>query len=305
MEYRQLGKTDLKVSSIGLGCVTFGREIDESTSFAIMDHALSRGINLLDTAEAYGGGASETVVGRWIKDRGRRDDVIVGTKVAGSLAGATPLDASGTALAGAGFIGTRTDVDAFSFVTGAGSVSFTVTPFTPGPNLDVLASLFDSSGTLIASANPTTTLGATLTANLAAGQYYVTVDGTGFGNPGVSPPTGYSDYASLGRYSIAGTRVEVASQPTLAIGGFYRYRRGGEAHALEAKLIHQLQHAVARDSYQAYKRYAEMIYAQDPVSIRDLLDFNRMLPPVPVEPKKVVFNDLEGVLAEVKTAGWD
>lgn len=85
MEYRQLGNTALKVSSIGLGCVTFGREIDETTSFAIIDHALSRGINLLDTAEAYGGGASETVVGRWIKERGRRDEVIVGTKVAGSL----------------------------------------------------------------------------------------------------------------------------------------------------------------------------------------------------------------------------
>lgn len=85
MEYRQLGKTALKVSSIGLGCVTFGREIDEATSFTIIDHALSRGINLLDTAEAYGGGASETVVGRWIKERGRRDEVIVGTKVAGSL----------------------------------------------------------------------------------------------------------------------------------------------------------------------------------------------------------------------------
>ncbi|MFO1074793.1 MAG: glutamate synthase large subunit, partial [Geminicoccaceae bacterium] len=72
-------------------------------------------------------------------------------------------------------------------------------------------------------------------------------------------------------------------QPALAIGGFYRYRRGGETHTLEAKLIHQIQHAVARDSYHAYKRYAEMLYAQDPISIRDLLDFNRKLPPVPLE----------------------
>src|SRR5690606_24134073 len=73
------------VSSIGLGCVTFGREIDEANSFAVMDHARSRGINLLDTAEAYGGGASETVVGRWLKDRGSRDDMVVCTKVSGSL----------------------------------------------------------------------------------------------------------------------------------------------------------------------------------------------------------------------------
>src|SRR5690606_36807620 len=77
MEYRQLGKTALRVSSIGLGCVTFGREIDEANSFAVLDHARSRGINLLDTAEAYGGGASETVVGRWLKDRGSRDEMVV------------------------------------------------------------------------------------------------------------------------------------------------------------------------------------------------------------------------------------
>jgi aryl-alcohol dehydrogenase-like predicted oxidoreductase len=85
MQYRQLGKSALKVSSIGLGCVTFGREIDEAASFAVMDHALSRGINLFDTAEAYGGGASETVVGKWLKTSGKRDQVVVCTKVTGNL----------------------------------------------------------------------------------------------------------------------------------------------------------------------------------------------------------------------------
>lgn len=85
MEYRQLGRSALKVSSIGLGCVTFGREIDEAASFAVMDHALSRGINLFDTAEAYGGGASETTVGKWIKASGKRDDVVLCTKVSGNL----------------------------------------------------------------------------------------------------------------------------------------------------------------------------------------------------------------------------
>lgn len=85
MEYRQLGKSALTVSSIGLGCVTFGREIDEATSFRVIDHAVSRGINILDTAEAYGGGASETVVGKWLKNSGKRDQVIVCTKVGGNL----------------------------------------------------------------------------------------------------------------------------------------------------------------------------------------------------------------------------
>ena len=85
MEYRQLGRSALKVSSIGLGCVTFGREIDEAASFAVMDHALSRGINLFDTAEAYGGGASETTVGKWIKASGKRDEIVLCTKVSGNL----------------------------------------------------------------------------------------------------------------------------------------------------------------------------------------------------------------------------
>ncbi len=75
-------------------------------------------------------------------------------------------------------------------------------------------------------------------------------------------------------------RAFQAAEPVLAIGGFYRYRRGGEAHAYEGRLIHQLQQAVASDSYQAYKRYAEMIHASDPISIRDLVDFSRKGPPV-------------------------
>lgn len=85
MKYRQLGTTELEVSSIGLGCVTFGREIDEEASFAVMNHALDCGINLFDSAEAYGAGASETVIGNWLHSRSVRDQVIVATKVAGSL----------------------------------------------------------------------------------------------------------------------------------------------------------------------------------------------------------------------------
>lgn len=85
MKYRRLGRTDLQVSSIGLGCVTFGREINEETSFAIMDHALERGINLFDTAESYGAGRSEEIVGQWLADRGARDKVMLATKVRGPL----------------------------------------------------------------------------------------------------------------------------------------------------------------------------------------------------------------------------
>jgi len=85
VEYRPLGQTGLEVSSIGLGCVTFGREIDKATSFEVLDHALERGINLLDTAEAYAAGESERVVGEWMADRGVRDRVVLATKVSGTL----------------------------------------------------------------------------------------------------------------------------------------------------------------------------------------------------------------------------
>ncbi len=81
MEYRQLGRSDLKVSAIGLGAVTFSREIDDTAAFSIMDHALDRGINLIDTAEAYNKGGSETVVGRWFKESGKRDRVVLATKL--------------------------------------------------------------------------------------------------------------------------------------------------------------------------------------------------------------------------------
>jgi len=91
MEYRQLGGSGVSVSRLGLGCVTFGREIDESAAFAVADRALERGITLFDTADAYGGGASEAVLGKWIEARGIRDRVTICTKVGGPTS-ADPAD---------------------------------------------------------------------------------------------------------------------------------------------------------------------------------------------------------------------
>ena len=65
---------------ISLGCVTFGREIDEASSLAMMDHAYVRGVRMLDTAAAYGGGESERIVGRWLAAR-RPKDMVVATKM--------------------------------------------------------------------------------------------------------------------------------------------------------------------------------------------------------------------------------
>ncbi len=87
MEYRLLGRSNLRVSSIGLGSATFAREIDEPTAYTVLDRALEHGITLFDTAEAYSAGRSEELLGRWIKDRGVRDQIVLTTKVAPPLDG--------------------------------------------------------------------------------------------------------------------------------------------------------------------------------------------------------------------------
>lgn len=85
MEYRLLGRSDLRVSSIGLGGATFGREIDEPAAHTVLDRALERGITLFDTAAAYSAGRSEEILGRWIASRGVRDTIVLTSKVAPPL----------------------------------------------------------------------------------------------------------------------------------------------------------------------------------------------------------------------------
>ena len=81
MKVVPLGKSGLKVSQVCLGTMTFGREADEATSFKIMDYFVERGGTFIDTADAYSAGATESVVGRWLKARGNRDNLVVATKV--------------------------------------------------------------------------------------------------------------------------------------------------------------------------------------------------------------------------------
>jgi aryl-alcohol dehydrogenase-like predicted oxidoreductase len=68
-----------------MGCVTFGREIDEATSRQVLDRAWERGINFFDTAAAYADGESERVLGRWLAERGVRNQAVVATKFNGVL----------------------------------------------------------------------------------------------------------------------------------------------------------------------------------------------------------------------------
>ena len=107
MDQKPLGRSGRTISSVGLGTVTFGREIDEERSYELMDYALQKGLTWFDTSEDYGGGqsqdrrnaklnvqdqrevttersSSEKIIGRWLKKAGNRDDVTLCTKISGS-----------------------------------------------------------------------------------------------------------------------------------------------------------------------------------------------------------------------------
>lgn len=89
MQYAQLGRTGAKVSRIVLGTMNFGPHTDEADAFAIMDRAVDAGINFFDTANVYGGverrGWTEEIVGRWLAKSGKRDEVVLATKVYGEM----------------------------------------------------------------------------------------------------------------------------------------------------------------------------------------------------------------------------
>ena len=96
MEYRHFGRTGMRVSVLGLGCggfggvgsapELFGRGEDKQTAFALMNRAWEAGITYFDTADSYGGGVSETIIGAWLKERKVRDQLILSTKVGYALA---------------------------------------------------------------------------------------------------------------------------------------------------------------------------------------------------------------------------
>lgn len=121
-------------------------------------------------------------------------------ETASALAGTTT---GGTVtVSGGGVIETSSDLDVYSFSSGAGPVQITVNPGLRSPNMDVSLELLDMAGTVVASSNPATALSATISTTLPAGGYYLKIDGVGYGDPLTN---GYSDYASVGRYVISGT----------------------------------------------------------------------------------------------------
>ena len=90
MNYKKLGNTDLKVSTICLGTMTWGEQNTEMEAFEQMDFALNEGVNFWDTAELYAVppkeetyGHTEKIIGNWLKKNKKREDIILATKVAG------------------------------------------------------------------------------------------------------------------------------------------------------------------------------------------------------------------------------
>ena len=90
MELRPLGRTDVKVSSVCLGTMTWGEQNSEAEAHEQLDYAVGRGINFIDAAEMYPvptkadtQGRTEEYIGSWLEGRGKRDDVVIATKIAG------------------------------------------------------------------------------------------------------------------------------------------------------------------------------------------------------------------------------
>ena len=90
MHYRKLGDTDIDVSAICLGTMTWGEQNTESEAFEQMDYALERGVNFFDTAELYPippkpetYGRTERIIGNWLRKTGNRDRIVLASKIAG------------------------------------------------------------------------------------------------------------------------------------------------------------------------------------------------------------------------------
>jgi hypothetical protein len=115
-----------------------------------------------------------------------------------TAATASPLNVSGTQVSAAGVITTTTDVDYFSFSTGAGQVSLSVNVGAGIANLDSKLELRSATGTLIASAAPTDSFGATITSTVAAGSYRLAVLSNG-------------SYGDVGQYTVSGTIVTLSA----------------------------------------------------------------------------------------------
>ncbi|WP_145034751.1 hypothetical protein [Caulifigura coniformis] len=141
-----------------------------------------------------------------------RTDDYASTREAAKALTQNPPQSGVIVFSRSGIIERNTDQDWFWFTTTGGSVSLNFDPAALGANLDILASIYDSSGQHVATSNPADLLSASFSLNLAAGTYSVMVDGVGVRTPN----DGYSDYGSLGQYTITGSYPGIDLLPTVS-----------------------------------------------------------------------------------------
>ncbi|HXB13063.1 MAG TPA: putative Ig domain-containing protein, partial [Bacteroidia bacterium] len=137
-----------------------------------------------------------------------------------TTATAAPLPIPNGYVNDSGFIGQTTDVDVFSYSIPAGKMHLDIKGIPNYTDLDVLAKLYNSTGTLIRTYDDTTSFNITIDTTLNAGNYYLSVEGTGTGNPLV---TGYTKYASLGSYYITGYVPSTTPLPVVLSATDYGY----------------------------------------------------------------------------------
>ncbi|MBI3885551.1 MAG: immunoglobulin domain-containing protein [Opitutae bacterium] len=193
---------------------------------------------------AYGKNVTQWSKGEYFGANNPQDDLAI---IAGKLGAraddhadtrdtaATGLAVSGDTFAAAGVIGLAGDEDAFKFATVGGTITVAAAPFrsaggTAGNNLDLALTLFDGAGNQIASASPGTAPGATITASVATGNYFLKVAGVGTGTPAANPPNGYTSYGSVGQFALTGTVpafaapvITSAATASVGVGGMFSF----------------------------------------------------------------------------------
>ena len=195
---------------------------------------------------------------RWGNANNLEDDFAVmashGAPPVADDAGDTPATAAGPlddASTTPGVIANAADTDVFSLVSLGGSVTVHATPATVGPNLDIKLAILDAGGAVLASADPAvgvvssdiaTGLDASVTLTLPAGNFFVRVQGAGYGDP---LTTGYSNYGSVGRYSVTANGAVSTPLPVLSVNDVVV----GEGHTglSNANFVMTLTHPSAED----------------------------------------------------------
>jgi hypothetical protein len=150
-----------------------------------------------------------------------------------TVATATAMTVSSRTLSTvSGVIEQRADVDVYSFATGPGEVTIAIDPAAVGANLDILATLYDAAGNVLDQSNPTDALNASFTFDVTleeAGTYYVAVDGTSYAGDSSVGDYGYSDYGSLGQYTITANVQPVYQVLMTPTTGLVTTEAGGTA----------------------------------------------------------------------------